>query len=171
MKAMKSTKTSSKEIIALINAGGISPLRRARLIHILNNEHNMSQDEIGALISMKGAQVYNLLQVSKWPAKVRAYVRMGSINISQALELSRKQKSEDSFVKTVEKFVEAGKKQKAPTTSILATLKKENPLFGLDKATLRKMSNEITKIIESHTGKKLAVRKAMEATNAVVAVL
>ncbi len=169
--AVKSTKTNSKEIVSLIKKGDISPLRRARLIYILHNEHNMSQDEIGAAIDVKGAQVYNMLQVSKWPAKVRNHVRLGNLNISEALGLSRKQKSDETFVRTVENFVAANKKQKTPSSSILATLKKENPIQGLDKVGLKKLHSEISRILQEVTGKKPAVRKVNEASKVVAALL
>lgn len=169
--AVKSTKTNPKEIAALIKKGGISPLRRAKLIYILHNEHNMSQDEIGAAIDVKGAQVYNMLQVSKWPTKVRNHVRLGNLNISEALGLSRKQKSDETFVRTVENFVAARKKQKAPTSSILVTLKQANPTQGLDKAALKTLHNEISKILQKVTGKKQPERKVSKASYAVAAVL
>lgn len=164
-------KTIANEIVALIKADSISSLRKAKLVYILSTDHEMSPKDIAEKTELKVAQVYNLLQVSNWPVKVRNYVRRGDLTLSDALGLSRNQSSDNSFTKTVEKFVAMNVKQKTPTASILTALKKENPLQNLDKVSLKKLNFELGRLIFKITGKKPAVRKINEASFAVAAVL
>jgi len=148
-KSNRSSKTAipkaAKQLMIRLkqNNGSKDVLAASEIVHTLRVKYNMKPEDIADRVNICKSHVYNLVRLQNLPSKVHDYIQKGDIPATEALEASRKVKTESDIISAVVKKI---KERKIPVTNV-------GPKSKVNTKGLSKTLADFEKSVEDNLGK------------------
>jgi len=149
-----------------------STYKKSIVVASLINKHHVRPEKIAEVSGISQAHIYNMKKISEMPEVVRNYIKEGQLGASDALQLARKQKNDESFIADVENFLKVKEKEPNSTQSFrsftISALKRDHAANNAKKISPEKRSElktQLEELISQFSPNRIPVGRIRACTN------